>query len=148
MINHKILIRRMEHKDIPQIRAIEQVVFSDPWSEESFIKAIKDKMDIYLIAENERGSILGYCGLWGVAGEGQITNVAVHPDYRRLGVAWEMLTSLIHNGRKAKLTEFTLEVRVSNHAAIKLYEKLGFKNVGIRKNFYSLPKEDAIIMWL
>ncbi len=140
-------IRRMNRDDITQVCAIENSTFSHPWSEESFLDAVNAEKDIYLVAEEE-GSICGYCGLWGIAGEGQITNVAVSEQYRNKGYAGQLLCCLLQLGKEAGLYDFTLEVRVSNAPAIHLYHKLGFKDAGIRKDFYEKPKEDAIIMWL
>lgn len=140
-------IRRMQQNDIPAVYAIEVDTFSDPWSIKSFEDAISSGRDIYLVAEEE-DTILGYCGLWGVAGEGQITNVAVAKEYRRRGVAEMLLCKMLELGKEQELEAFTLEVRVSNFPAIDLYHKLGFYDAGIRKDFYEKPHEDAIIMWL
>ena len=91
--------------------------------------------------------ILGGCGLLLIAGEGNITNVVVTPEARRRGVATGLLRYLVEKGDRAGLTAYTLEVRVSNAAAIGLYEKLGFVSEGIRPDFYEKPTEDAVIMW-
>lgn len=141
-----IQIRRMTTKDVPVVVRIENEIFSEPWSADSFRIGLETKNDIYLVAE-EDGEILGYCGLWGVIDEGQITNVAVAPGHRRRGVAEKMLRELMQQAAEADFTEFTLEVRVSNAPAIALYHKLGFHDEGIRKDFYAKPREDAIIMW-
>jgi len=141
-----IQIRRMTTKDVTAVVKIENEIFSEPWSADSFRIGLETKNDIYLVAE-EDGEILGYCGLWGVIDEGQITNVAVAPGHRRRGVAEKMLRELMQQAAEADFTEFTLEVRVSNAPAIALYHKLGFHDEGIRKDFYAKPREDAIIMW-
>jgi ribosomal-protein-alanine N-acetyltransferase len=93
-------------------------------------------------------ALAGYCGLWGVAGEGQIYNVAVAEEYRNRKIGESLMKELLDRGRRAGLHAFTLEVRKSNVYALRLYEKLGFQTAGIRKNFYELPTEDAVIMWL
>ena len=90
---------------------------------------------------------MGYCGMWGIVGEGQITNVAVAPQYRRQGVAKKLFRVFLDKGEQKGLTAFTLEVRTSNVPAIELYKSFGFKEAGVRKDFYELPKEDALIMW-
>ena len=100
----------------------------------------------YFVAE-EDGRLLGGCGLLLIAGEGNITNVVVAPEARRRGVAAKLLAYLMEEGCRAGLNAYTLEVRVSNTAAIGLYEKLGFVSEGIRPNFYEKPAEDAMIMW-
>ena len=101
---------------------------------------------VYVVAA-EGETILGYCGMWGIAGEGQINNVAVREDARGKGIGFAMMEFVLSEGQKQGLEVFTLEVRESNVAAIHVYEKVGFKNVGIRKNFYDMPKENAVIMW-
>lgn len=139
-------IRDMQEMDIEQVCAIEERIFSQPWSKQDFLDSIKNVAHIYLVAEQE-GIVMGYCGMWGIAGEGQITNVAVAPQFRRQGVAKKLFAAFLEQGEQMGLTAFTLEVRIGNLPAIQLYKSFGFKKVGIRKDFYELPKEDAIIMW-
>lgn len=142
-----MIIRPMEEKDIPQVYEIECNTFSLPWSKDDFLNSVSDPNNIYLVVQKE-DHIIGYCGLWGIAGEGQINNVAVAKSYRNKGIGGTMLTALIQKGRELGLTTFTLEVRISNKSAIQLYQNLGFQIIGIRPNFYEYPKEDALIMWL
>lgn len=137
----------MLENDIPSVYAIEYKNFSHPWKENDFLQSIQNSNNIYLVVE-DNNSILGYCGLWGVVGEGQITNVAVAEPFRSKGIAKAMISELLIEGREHGLETFTLEVRVSNSSAIGLYHSLGFQDAGIRKNFYEAPTEDAIIMWL
>ena len=139
-------IRRMEERDLEQVCAIENAVFTEPWSRTSFERALKQEQNLYLVCERD-SEIEGYCGLWGVAGEGQITNVAVKESARRQGIGRQLLESLLEKGREAGLTAYTLEVRVSNSGAIRLYHRLGFGDSEIRPDFYERPKEDALIMW-
>ena len=141
-----IVYRRMEEEDVPLISRLEEETFSMPWSAESFLRMIEQEDTAYFVAE-EDGHILGGCGLLLIAGEGNITNVVVAPEARRRGVATGLLTYLMAEGDRAGLTAYTLEVRVSNAAAIALYEKLGFVSEGIRPKFYEKPVEDAMIMW-
>lgn len=140
-----MIIRRMQEKDLIDVTKIEQVIFSDPWSLEDFQMAVNDKKQVYLVAERE-SEILAYCGFRSVLDEAQILNVAVDIKYRRQGIAKLMLASLIKEGLEAGQKEFTLEVRSGNLNAIILYEKFGFHEVGVRKNFYTMPMEDAILM--
>ena len=142
-----MIIRKMEERDIKEVAAIEEETFSSPWSADSFSKESKNKNNIYLVVE-DNGEIIGYCGLWGVAGEGQITNVAVRKDNRNRGVGRIMLTKLLELGVNQGLESFTLEVRESNKSALHVYQSLGFYSVGIRKNFYTGPTENAVIVWL
>jgi ribosomal-protein-alanine N-acetyltransferase len=141
-----ITIRPMEEKDLLQVFEIEKDSFSKPWSYNDFLESIKGP-NIYIVAIIQE-EVAGYCGLWGVAGEGQINNVAVAKKFRNQGIAFVMLTQLIYLGKMQGLGEFTLEVRRSNHSAITVYHKLGFLDEGYRKNYYEDPTEDALIMWL
>lgn len=138
--------RYMRKEDLEQVCAIEQTLFTRPWKRQDFLDALSKEENIYLVVEDKQ-QILGYCGVWGVAGEGQITNVAVKKEYQGRGVGAALLGYTLKEGESRKLDAYTLEVRVSNHAALHLYEKLGFHSAGIRKDFYDLPQEDAIIMW-
>lgn len=142
-----MIIRRMTEADIDEVFTIETEIFSQPWSREDFDNALRDQNNLYIVAEVE-GNIAGYCGYWGVVGEGYITNVAVKQDYRRQQIGKYMLSHMLIEGKARGITSYTLEVRQSNEAAIRLYEQLGFTHEGIRKDFYTKPDEDAIIMWL
>lgn len=145
-MNNNIVVRRMVREDISKVAQIERDSFSMPWSEKSFTDALADENNIYVVATVE-GDIVGYCGMWGCAGEGQIYNVCVTKEMRGKGIGGALFRGFLDEGINAGLNAFTLEVRVSNESAIRLYEKCGFENAGIRKNFYDNPKEDAMIMW-
>lgn len=138
--------REMTEEDVAFISRLEEETFSMPWSAASFLQMIEKEDARYYVAE-EDGKLLGGCGLLLIAGEGNITNVVVAPEARRRGVATGMLAHLLAAGDREGLTAYTLEVRVSNQAAIGLYEKLGFVSEGIRPDFYEKPTEDAMIMW-
>jgi len=142
-----MIIREMVESDLPDICLIERETFSDPWSEEDFHNSFTAQNNGYLVAE-VTGRIVGYCGYWGIVGEGYIYNVAVKKEFRRQQIGYLMLIEMIKQASDRGITAFTLEVRCSNEAAIRLYERLGFERAGLRKDFYSKPKEDAVIMWL
>lgn len=143
-----ITIREMNLADVDCVCVLEEMAFSMPWHKESFIEMIENKDALYLVAEDEQAGVIGCCGVRSIVGEGDITNVVVHPDFRKKGVAYDMLTQLLSRGEKDfGIKEFTLEVRLSNIGAIHLYEKLDFISEGVRKNFYEEPVEDALIMW-
>ncbi len=142
-----MIIRKMTDEDLSEVCAIEQETFSDPWSEEDFCDSMKEPNNAYLVVEIE-GRIAGYCGYWGICEEGYIYNVAVKKEYRRLHIGQQMMKALLKDAESRGVTSLTLEVRISNEAAILLYEGLGFERVGVRKDFYSKPKEAAVIMWL
>ena len=144
------IIREMTMADVDQVCVLEEMAFSMPWHRESFIEMIENKDAMYLVVAEEICSdkIIACCGMRHIVGEGDVSNVVVHPKYRKCGVAYSMMTELLERSRdKYGITAYTLEVRCSNTGAIRLYEKLGFVNEGIRKNFYEEPVEDAIIMW-
>lgn len=136
----------MEESDLIQVCAIEQSIFSEPWKEEDFRKALQDSNNGYLVAVHQE-SIAGYCGYWGAAPEAYIYNVAVKKEFRRQHTGYQMLKRLMADALDKGIHTFTLEVRCSNTAAMHLYEQLGFTHAGIRKNFYTKPTEDAVIMW-
>ncbi len=138
--------RRMEERDLDQVTSIEKDTFSMPWSREDFFNSINNPSHVYVVA-CEDDIIYGYCGMWGIVGEGQINNVAVKKEFRGKGIGFSLVKFLLEEGYKQGLEAFTLEVRESNLFAIHVYEKAGFENVGIRKNFYDKPKENAVIMW-
>lgn len=143
----EIKIRRMSGDDVPAVTALEREYFSQPWSENAYLSALANENATYLVAEAADGSLVGMCGLLNILGEGDISNVTVREDFRRQGVAECMLTKLLREGKEQGITAFTLEVRASNEAALRLYEKFGFVCEGRRKNFYEKPREDALILW-
>lgn len=145
-MTRKMIIREMTEEDLVQVVEIEKETFSQPWSKEGFLGSLKEKSTLYLCTEID-GKIAGYCGLLQVLDEADITNVAVASEFRRQGIARQMLQELLRRGLGRGIKNFTLEVRESNLSAQKLYEQLGFENCGIRKNFYDFPKENAVIMW-
>ncbi|MBQ3104945.1 MAG: ribosomal protein S18-alanine N-acetyltransferase [Lachnospiraceae bacterium] len=139
-------IRPLTEREVDAVCLLEQEAFSMPWHRESFLEMIEKKDACYLVAVAD-GQIAASCGLRHILGEGEITNVVVAPAFQRRGIAYSMIRELMRRGRQMGAGSFTLEVRQSNHAAIGLYEKLGFVTEGIRRNFYEKPREDALIMW-
>ena len=138
----------MTYDHIPQVAAIERQCFPDPWSERMLREHLDNQCAAALVALGEDGTILGYAGLLVVLDEGYITNVATRPEYRRQGIASDLLGVFRNFAEGNHLAFLTLEVRASNTAARTLYEKEGYAQVGCRKNYYDHPKEDAIIMTL
>lgn len=143
----EIKIRSMTLKDAPAAAALERACFSEPWSENAYLSTLVNENAVYLVAEKDDGELIGICGLLDILGEGDISNVAVAENFRRQKIAERMLTELLKRGKERGITAFTLEVRASNEAAIRLYEKFGFVSEGRRKNFYEKPREDALILW-
>ena len=141
-----ISIREMKPEDLDDIMEIEYSSFSSPWSRESFISELNNQMALYICLECDK-KVVAYVGLWKIYDEGHITNVAVLPSYRGLGLSKLLLSSLFEACKENGIERLTLEVRESNQIAINLYESLGFLSSGKRPKYYSNPIEDAIIMW-
>ncbi|MDE6748987.1 MAG: ribosomal protein S18-alanine N-acetyltransferase [Lachnospiraceae bacterium] len=139
-------IRMMELADVERISELEEETFSMPWSRDAFKEMIEKEDARYYVAELN-GQVVGGCGVLLIAGEGNITNVVIDKNLRNRGIGTKLLQFMIEDGYMNGLNAFTLEVRVSNAAAIHVYKKLGFFSEGIRPNFYEKPTEDAMIMW-
>jgi len=142
-----IEITRTSVDHIDDIMIVEHLSFRIPWSREAFIEEVTRNKFAYYLSAKADGKVVGYAGMWCVCGEGHITNIAVHPGYRRNGVGSKLMESLIEYARQNKITAMTLEVRKSNLAAQRLYKKFGFVEDGLRKSYYADNGEDAIIMW-
>lgn len=138
-------IQRMTIAHVEQVAEIAAEVFSHPWTRQGFIEALPGEDNCFLLCMEEE-IVLGYCGLYMAADEGEIINVAVKPKYQGQGIGNMLMQALIAEGESRGITRLFLEVRVSNLSAIGLYEKHGFVKQGIRKNFYQDPKEDAYVM--
>ena len=138
-------IIKMTSEHVPQIAYLETVCFHDPWSEKSIASELENALSLWLVAV-EGDDVIGYVGSQTVLGWSDMMNVAVHPDHRRKGVGEALVVALEEALKAQESTCLTLEVRASNDPAKALYEKLGFSEVGRRKNYYRNPKEDALIM--
>lgn len=138
-----ITIMCLEH--VAQVAGLEKLCFADPWSEKSVASELTNPLSLWLVAlEGER--VAGYVGSQTVLDETDMMNIAVHPDFRRRGLARELISALIAALQEKGSRCLTLEVRVSNTPARSLYEKMGFQQVGLRKNYYRNPKEDGCIL--
>lgn len=135
----------METIHIPQITALEQACFSDPWTAEAFAYELENPLSLWLVALDGE-TVAGYVGSQAVLDEADIMNVAVHPAYRRRGIAGALLSELERRLAENGVLTLALEVRASNEPAIALYTKLGYSQVGLRKNYYFHPREDALIL--
>lgn len=141
-MNYTIIPMNKSH--ISAVANIEKVCFASPWTEEGIAEELENPLAHFLVAVGEE--VMGYIGVHEICGEGSITNVAVLPNFRCNGIGKALVSAAI-NGAKERNCEFiTLEVRKSNFPAISLYSSLGFEQVGLRKNFYSSPTEDAVLM--
>ena len=131
----EILIKHMMPEDVVQVHQIEEACFSTPWSLENFKAIFRYEYNHYLTAWDGE-EIVGFIGLMEVAGEGDITNVAVLPSHRKRGIGDQLVSSMIALAKEREISKIMLEVRASNEAAIHLYEKYGFEFLCIRKNYY------------
>ena len=137
-------VERMNETHVAAVAALERLCFADPWSEKSIASELKNPLALWLVAV-EDGEVCGYIGSQSVMGESDMMNVAVHPDHRHKGLGEKLVLALC-DALSAENTSLALEVRASNAPAISLYEKLGFEQIGLRKNYYRNPKEDALIL--
>ena len=138
-------ILNMTADHVAQVAALEAICFHDPWSEKSVASELTNPLSLWLVAlDGER--VAGYVGSQSVLGESDMMNVAVHPDYRRRGIAEKLCLALVDALKEKGNHCLTLEVRASNDPAKALYEKLGFRQIGLRKNYYRNPREDACIL--
>ncbi len=138
-----MMIRQMTQEDILAVTFIEKECFSQPWSEQGFSDALSQGA-VFLVAEEE--AVIGYIGMYVSEPEGEITNVAVAPDARNGGCGRALVSAMQQWAARNRITRVVLEVRTGNQAAIRVYQKAGFVKLGVRKNFYQFPQEDADIM--
>ena len=143
----EFVIQKMQKCHIDDILQIEELCYgAHHWSFDSFANEIENKISSYrCIINNSR--CVGYMGIWKIIEEAHVTNLSVHPDFQNRKLAHRLLLDAIDECYKSKIKYITLEVRVSNEKAIHLYEKFGFKSLGLRKKYYQDNNEDALIMW-
>ena len=142
------MIRIMTVEDLDQVMLLELTCFSVPWTRESFKKELTENKLAHYIVIEEENQIVGYGGVWYIVDEGHITNVAIHPDHRKKGLGKQLVDAMKDMAIQNEIILMTLEVRVSNVAAITLYERMGFLEAGIRPKYYTDNQEDALIMWV
>jgi len=151
MENEKLTIKicPMQKSDIDGVIRIEEKAYGDHhWSKDSFYGELSNDLAHYFSAFDEKtGELVGYAGSWRILDEAHITTIAIEPEYRRKKIGEALLHRVVEECYKAEVKYITLEVRVSNAAAIGLYEKYSFKSLGTRKGYYQNNNEDALIMW-
>lgn len=144
----EITIRKMRAEDVDDVIKIEQSAYGEHhWSKASFLNEIGNELALYYSAISPDGKLVGYAGCWHILEEAHITTIAIAPEYRRRNYGQAVLRRIIDDCYKSKIKYITLEVRVSNIAAINLYSKYGFSSFGTRKGYYQDNNEDALIMW-
>lgn len=146
----RFFIRRMRETDLPEVRTIETLSFSNPWSDNTFRGEIQNTSVSFpmVVVEKPGERVVGYIIYWHIREDVQVNNVAVHPDFRGRGIGEALMRHVIEKVRASGATFMTLEVRPSNAAAVALYKKLAFEILGTRKNYYTHPDEDAYLMGL
>ncbi len=143
-----VTIKRMTPEDIDGVIEIEAKAYgAHHWSKDSFLQELSNELAWYYSLFDEQGKLVAYAGTWHILEEAHITNIAVDTDHRRKGYGEALLKHVLDDCYKEMIKYLTLEVRVSNKAAIGLYEKYGFTSFGIRKKYYQDNDEDAMIMW-
>ena len=140
-----MIIAKMNENHVPQIAELEKVCFNDPWSENSIASELQNDLALWLVAL-ENDEVIGYVGSQTVLDGSDMMNIAVSPDHRRKGVAEKLIDELVCLLKERKSRCLILEVRASNAPAINLYTKLGFVEIGCRRNYYRNPREDALIL--
>lgn len=152
MLKEGVLIRRMRQEDIPAVTRIDRLSFPIPWSERTYQLEIADNpaAHLFVAAEQGRGgeTVIGYAGFWYIVDEAHISTLAVHPDHRRRGVGERLLQTCLEEAAKLGAELVSLEVRISNAVAIRLYEKYGFLEHGRKGKYYHDNDEDALVMLL
>ena len=142
-----ISFRLCEEKDLPFVMELDREAFFDPWSRDTWQGELQNKIAVWLV-EELNNQVVGYAGIWVVAVEAQVMRVAVKEELRNQGLGLVLTRALIQKAWDAGADAVTLEVRESNVAAQKVYERCGFVSEGVRPNYYEDTHEGAVIMWL
>jgi ribosomal-protein-alanine N-acetyltransferase len=134
--------------EIDEVLAVERASFTNPWTREMYLSELKNEgVSFLFVARDDGGKLIGFCSFWRVFEEVHINNLAVDPGHRRQGVAASLLTHVLAEAPRLGATRALLEVRRSNGEARRLYERFGFSVAGTRRNYYSQPVEDALVLW-
>ena len=139
------MIKLMDESHVKKVAELEKICFSSPWSENALSEEIGNEGSFFIVSLSEENEVEGYAGMHIVLDECYIDNIAVFPEYRKKGIGKKLLDALENKANETAAYFLTLEVRESNERARAIYEKFGFLNQGVRKNFYENPKENAVI---
>ena len=134
-------------EDVEAMRAVERASFTSPWSLEMYLAELKNPEVSFFFLARSGDAVVGFCSFWRVLDELHINNLAVLPEYRREGIGAALLARVLREGRRLGAGRATLEVRRSNAAAARLYERFGFHVAGVRRGYYTNPVEDALVLW-
>jgi ribosomal-protein-alanine N-acetyltransferase len=141
----RIVIQRMKKEDVAQVARLERICFSDPWSKEAFMEELQSELSIPLVAKLKE-EVMGYACLWHLVDQLEVANFAVSPVHRSKRIGEKLMKRILLEAKEKSCQSVVLSVRESNQAAINLYLKFGFVEVGRRKKYYRLPTEDALTM--
>jgi [ribosomal protein S18]-alanine N-acetyltransferase len=142
-------VETLTEEDLDEVLEIERASFTNPWSRQMFIWEMQNAGVSYaFVLRTREWRVAGFCTIWLVLDEIHINNVAVRPECRGQGTGQRLLAEVLAQGARLGATKATLEVRRSNAAALKVYERLGFVARGVRRNYYTSPVEDALVLWL
>ena len=144
-MNGKTILVPLTEELLPRVLELEELCFSLPWSRAAFLPELDDPACCWLAAMTD-GVLAGYAGMRTVLDEGYISNIAVDPALRKRGIGGALVEGLIREGKRRGLSFLTLEVRISNREARRLYERMGFREAGLRPGYYEKPREDALLM--
>jgi [ribosomal protein S18]-alanine N-acetyltransferase len=134
--------------ELDEILAIERVSFTNPWTREMYLADLENSSVSHCyVARDETGTIGGFCSFWHVADEVHINNLAVAPERRNAGAGTALVREVMRAAARTGATRAILEVRRSNENARRLYERLGFELIGVRREYYTSPVEDALVLW-
>jgi len=147
-----IIERVVTQQDLEAVLQVEALSFTNPWTREMYLREMENPGVSYIYvlrlrSEAGEGLVAGFCSFWLVFDELHINNLAVRPEYRRHGLGTVLLEHAMSTAARLGARRATLEVRRSNEAARRIYERLGFETAGVRHNYYANPAEDALVLW-
>ena len=142
-------VERMDpERDLDAVLAIEAASFTNPWTREMYLAELENHDVSYcFLVRNSEGEVAGFCSFWRILDELHINNLAVAPEWRGSGAGTALMNRILAEGARMGARRATLEVRRSNEAALRLYQRLGFSIAGVRRDYYSQPVEDALVLW-
>ncbi|UKS25074.1 ribosomal protein S18-alanine N-acetyltransferase [Paenibacillus sp. HWE-109] len=143
-----MVFRSMNAADIPYICEIEEEAFTTPWTKGAFENELTNNQFAHYMIMDIEGEVAGYGGMWLIMEEAHVTNIAVRSTYRGRKLGERLIRELMKTAAFLGAIRMTLEVRASNYVAQNLYEKVGFRSVGVRRGYYTDNREDAVIMWV
>ena len=147
-LSKSVLIKEMKESDLEEVLEIEKKSFADPWSRRLFKETLSFPHSVNFVLREGTGALLGYVNFYLIGEEAHMLNLAIHPDFRKKGLATHLLNYTLDFLKRRKAANFFLEVREGNRDAIALYRKFGFQMIGRRKRYYAETNEDALVMHL